>query len=695
MKLKGTIGREKIAQTIDLVNEFTEKNGLNQISRRQLATALEEIMLIYMEQLGEEALFDLSCNLKNGDIRVCLVVQGRSVDPVNPGTDILNRLIEDMENPPEWEYSGNCNRVRLKYEVYSTIQKNLRFSWKYMEGRRGTFVIAVTSQIISVVLSIVVPILSAKLIVAYTDVTYEQIILIGLALLAVKLATGAVLFISNHSYNVVYNKTISAMEEDMVDSALRITKGCIDEQGSGLFIQRLTVDTTTIATGFNTIADMTTTVFRYLGILGAIVYIDIRVFFVILALLTMQGWIERKRTTRMNVDDRIYRESNERFTGLIGEMVRGAVDVKTLNSEATFKKELSERINDANDKRMILQNRSWAYKLTRMEIGSFIFFGFVILLAFLISKDYIKPVMAIVLFNYYSQLDVDAVTALGQFLEFVRDFNLSSERINVLLSGRSFPKERFGKEHIDKLSGEISFEHVYFAYKSHDPHFEARTVLNDMSFVIPAGTTAAFVGESGSGKSTTINLISKLHEVSRGTVRIDGIDIRKLDKETIRNNIAVVSQQPYIFNMSIRDNLRIVKPDITDEEMIDVCRKACIYDDIVGMAKGFDTMIGEAGVNISGGQRQRIAIARALIRNYKILLLDEATSSLDNINQARIQQTLENIHGETTMVIVAHRLSTVINADVIFLVEAGKIIDCGKHEELMHRCEKYRRLYLI
>lgn len=695
MKLKGTIGREKIVRTVDSVNKFTEKNGLNQISRRQLATALEEIMLTYMEQLGEEALFDLSCNLKNGDIRVCLVVQGRSVDPVNPGTDILNRLIEDMENPPEWEYSGNCNRVRLKYEVYSTIQKNLRFSWKYMEGRRGTFVIAVTSQIISVVLSIVAPILSAKLIVAYTDVTYEQIILIGLALLAVKLATGAVLFISNHSYNVVYNKTISAMEEDMVDSALRITKGCIDEQGSGLFIQRLTVDTTTIATGFNTIADMTTTVFRYLGILGAIVYIDIRVFFVILALLTMQGWIERKRTTRMNVDDRIYRESNERFTGLIGEMVRGAVDVKTLNSEATFKKELSERINDANDKRMILQNRSWAYKLTRMEIGSFIFFGFVILLAFLISKDYIKPVMAIVLFNYYSQLDVDAVTALGQFLEFVRDFNLSSERINVLLSGRSFPKERFGKEHIDKLSGEISFEHVYFAYKSHDPHFEARTVLNDMSFVIPAGTTAAFVGESGSGKSTTINLISKLHEVSRGTVRIDGIDIRKLDKETIRNNIAVVSQQPYIFNMSIRDNLRIVKPDITDEEMIDVCRKACIYDDIVGMAKGFDTMIGEAGVNISGGQRQRIAIARALIRNYKILLLDEATSSLDNINQARIQQILENIHGETTMVIVAHRLSTVINADVIFLVEAGKIIDCGKHEELMQRCEKYRRLYLI
>ncbi len=682
-----------IVRTIDTVNEFAEKNGLNRISRRQLVIALEEIMLTYMEQLGEGTAFELGCNLKNGDIRVCLEVKGRSVDPVNPGTDILNRLKDDPENMPAWEYADGCNRVRMSFCVYSTIWKNLSFCWKYMKGRRVTFVIAVTSQIISVLLSIVGPILSAELIVAFTDVTYKQIILIGLALLVVKLVSGVVLFISNHSYNVVYNKTLSAMEEDMVDSALKITKGCMDEQGSGLFIQRLTVDTTTIATGFNTIADMSTTVFRYFGILAAILYVDIRVFFVILVLLTMQGWIERKRTIRMNVDDRIYRESNERFTGLIGEMVRGAVDVKTLNSETAFKKELSERINDANDKRMNMQNRSWAYRLTRMELGSFIFFGFVVLLAFLIAKGFIEPVMAIVLFNYYSQLDVDAITALGQFLEFVKDFNLSTERINALLGNRSFPKEKFGKEHIDNVSGRINFDHVYFSYKSPDPRTESPMVIDDMSFVIPAGTTAAFVGESGSGKSTTMNLISKLYEVQKGTVRIDGVDIKTLDKETIRSNITFVSQQPYIFNMSIRDNFRLVKPDITDEEMIDVCRKTCIYDDIMGMTEGFDTIIGEAGVNISGGQRQRLAIARALVRKYRILLLDEATSALDNINQARIRQTLENIHGDTTMVIVAHRLSTVINADVIFFVEAGKIIECGKHEELMQRCEKYRRLY--
>ncbi len=693
MKINGLIGREEISRTISTVDEFAGKNGLDSTLRHQLSIALEEIMLVYMDRLGEGCAFDLSCCRKNGDIRVCLEIAGESFDPTNPGTDILNQLKESLENAPSWDCVNGRNRVRLEFNVYSTLRKNLRFSWKYMEGRRATFVIAVVSQIISVILSIIAPIFSAKLIVAYTDTVYEQIILIGLAILGVRLLSGVVLFIANHSYNVVYNKTLSAMEEDLVDSALKITKGCMDEQGSGLFIQRLTGDTTKLATGFNTIADMSTSVFQYFGILGAIIYIDFRVFFVVLALMLMQGWFERIRTIKMNVDDRIYRESNERFTGLIGEMVRGAADVKTLNSEESFKQELSVRINDANDKRMIMLNRSWAYRLTRMEIGALIYFGFIALLAYLISKDFIEPVMAIVLFNYYSQLDLDAITALGQCLEFIKDFNLSSERINALLFGRSFPKERFGKEHLDDVAGEISFDHVTFSYKKQDPRIVSRTIIDDMSFVIPAGTTAAFVGKSGSGKSTAMNLISKLYETTKGAVRLDGVDIRKLDKETIRSSIAVVSQQPYIFNMSIRDNFRLVKPDITEEEMIDVCQKTCIYDDIVNMAHGFDTVIGEAGVNMSGGQRQRLAIARTLARKYRVLLLDEATSSLDNINQAHIQKALENIHGEATVIIVAHRLSTVINADVIFFIESGKIIDSGKHEELMQRCPQYRKLY--
>ncbi len=187
--------------------------------------------------------------------------------------------------------------------------------------------------------------------------------------------------------------------------------------------------------------------------------------------------------------------------------------------------------------------------------------------------------------------------------------------------------------------------------------------------------------------------ITKTCLEEQGTVLIDGLDIRTLDHDTIRSNIAVVTQQPYIFNMSIRENLCIVRPDLTDEEMADVCKKACIYDEIMSMPKGFDTVIGEGGTNISGGQCQRIAIARALIRNSRILLLDEATSALDNITQIRIQKAIENLHGDRTVIVIAHRLSTIINADVIFFIEDGRILDSGTHKELMESCASYRSLY--
>ena len=693
MKLKGLIRRDMIAQTIDSVDKFSEKNGLSRDSRVQMSMILEEIMLVYLEHLGEGAAFSLTVVRKNGDIRTCFEVKGCSFDPTDPGTPVLNHISESLNSAPEWEYINGFNRVSFVFQAFLTLRKNLRFSWKYMSGQRKFFIIALSSQVITVVLSIISPLLSARLIVAYTETVYKQIILTGLALLAVRFINNIFLFLTNHSYNVVYNKTLSAMEEDMVDSVLKISKSCMDEQGSGLFIQRLTVDTTRIATGFNTIADMSTSLFRYFGILGAMLYIDPKVFFVVIALMLMQAWFEKIRTTKLNIDDRIYRESNERFTGLIGEMVRGVTDVKMLNSEATFKEDLALRINDANGKRMIMQDRSWAYKLSRMEIGALIFFGFIALLAYMISDGSLQPVIAIVLFDYYSQIDYDAIAAIGEFLEFIKDFNLSSERINSLLYGRQFPKEHFGKEHIEPVSGDVCFDNVTFSYKNPDPHTTSKTVLNNMSFFIPAGTTAAFVGKSGAGKSTTINLIGKLYEATGGTVKIDGVDIRLLDKDTIRSNISVVSQQPYIFNLSIRENFRLIKPDITEEEMIDACRKTCIYDDISEMPNGFDTIIGEDGINLSGGQRQRIAIARTLIRKYRILLLDEATSSLDNINQAYIQKTLDNIHGQATVIIVAHRLSTVKNADRIFFIESGRILDSGTHKELLSRCEQYRELY--
>ena len=693
MKLKGNLSPDRINEAVTQVLDFSEKNGLNRDGRVRLSVALEEILLEYRERYGESVLFQLVVLNRNGNIHVCLRVWCERLDPLRSGTDILRRVLSRMDDAPTWEYRSGYNQIDFTSAVYSTMLKNLRFSWEYMRGQRQFFLIAVVSQLISVVLSIASPVLSARIIVAYTQSMFDQIILLALSIFAVRFIFNLVLFVANRSYNRVYNKTLSNLEGTLVDAALRITQSSMDENGTGLFIQRLTGDTTRLATGFNTLADMSTSLLNYLGILGAVFIISPPIFAVVLALIIMQGIFERLRNARVNVLDRIYRESNERFTGFVGEMVKGSTDVKVLNSAEAFKTELAARINDANDKRMYMQSKSWAYRLARMELGAFCYLGFMVLLAYLIKGGSLEAVTAIILFNYYSQLDYSAIAALGDFLEFVRDFNLSAERVYEILHGNHFAKEHFGEKKLEVVRGAVEFSHVTFAYKSFDFLREPRDILKDMSLYIPAGKTAALVGLSGSGKSTTINLISRLYDTNRGRIKIDGVDIRELDQDTIRSNIAVVSQKPYLFNVSIRDNLRMIKPDMTEEEMLSVCKKACIHEDIMNMTDGYDTVIGEGGVNLSGGQRQRLAIARAFLLDYKILMLDEATSALDNITQAKIQETLMGIHGEKTIIIIAHRLSTIINADIIFFIEDGRVLNSGTHKELLNKCEKYRLLY--
>ncbi|MCR5598646.1 MAG: ATP-binding cassette domain-containing protein [Lachnospiraceae bacterium] len=239
----------------------------------------------------------------------------------------------------------------------------------------------------------------------------------------------------------------------------------------------------------------------------------------------------------------------------------------------------------------------------------------------------------------------------------------------------------------------MSLEKVCFSYNVSRLNSSTRWVLYNTSLTINAGETVALVGRSGSGKTTIFNLISKLYQPFSGKVMLDDIDIRELDIDSLRGPMSVVTQSPYIFHMSIRDNLKLAKPDMTDEEMKSVARQACIDEDIEAMPEGYDTIVGEGGVNLSGGQRRRLAIARGLLHDSKILLLDEATSALDNITQAKIRETLQRIHGKCTVIMIAHRLSTVIGADRILYIKDGSIIADGRHQELIESCPEYRELY--
>ncbi|MBQ4467977.1 MAG: ABC transporter ATP-binding protein [Firmicutes bacterium] len=236
-------------------------------------------------------------------------------------------------------------------------------------------------------------------------------------------------------------------------------------------------------------------------------------------------------------------------------------------------------------------------------------------------------------------------------------------------------------------TGEVEFEHVDFSYDGE------RHILKDVTFSLKSGKSIAIVGPSGSGKSTIINLIPRLYDVNAGTVKFDGVDVRKLDLNFLRSNVGIVSQETYLFNGTIRDNLQYAEPSATEEDMINALKKANIYDFVSSQEKGLDTEVGNRGLKLSGGEKQRISIARVLLKDPALLIFDEATSALDSISEAKIQEAIEPIIKERTSILIAHRLSTILAADEILVVKDGEVVERGQHKELVKAGGVYTELY--
>jgi ATP-binding cassette subfamily B protein len=239
----------------------------------------------------------------------------------------------------------------------------------------------------------------------------------------------------------------------------------------------------------------------------------------------------------------------------------------------------------------------------------------------------------------------------------------------------------------DRVEGNVVFDHVYFGYE------KGRPVLKDVSFELMAGHSIAIVGPSGSGKSTIINLIPRLYDVDAGTVTFDGIDVRKLDLGFLRAQVGVVSQETYLFNGTIRENLLYAKADATEAEMEAALKKANIWDFVQAQPKGLDAMVGNRGLKLSGGEKQRLSIARVLLKDPTIFIFDEATSALDSISEQRIQEAIDPIIRSHTSILIAHRLSTILAADEILVVKDGSIVERGAHHELVNLGGVYSELY--
>lgn len=569
--------------------------------------------------------------------------------------------------------------------VIKEFWNNLKFSWKYAKKYKKYLIGFLIINIFMTLIGITVPLLSAKIIINLTNNEIVQLLFIAICILLIEWFRNLMNFLGRYYYNVFFRETYVALQTSLGSEILKIENKDINKSGSGLFIQRLTNDTSKISDIFPALVDYATSILTNIGIFLAIFVINKIVFLFIIIFTIIIYLIENKRVKLRNENDKDFRKMNEKVSSFTGEMVRGIKDIKMLNSENSFINELHNKVVNLNQERYNMNKIDRWYSLARGSIIDLRDFLLIVLIIILINNKLLTIASALIVYNYSSRI-TNIIYNIGYLLQSVKDFNLSVERIIEIMDGTKFTKEHFGKKHIKKVHGDFEFKDVTFAY-------EDNKVLDKINFKVNANSTVAFVGKSGAGKTTIFNLLCKLYDVDSGIITIDGIDINELDKDSIRGNITIISQMPYIFNVSIRDNLKLVKENLTEKEMIKACKLACLHDFIMELPLGYDTVVGEGGVTLSGGQKQRLAIARALVQKTEIILFDEATSALDNETQSKIQQAINNMKGEYTILIIAHRLSTIKNADRILMLDNGKIIAEGKHKDLLKKCEEYKHLY--
>jgi putative lipid A export ATP-binding/permease protein msbA len=563
--------------------------------------------------------------------------------------------------------------------------KCLQFVWRYSDGIKSKILFLFIVNILNIAFRIATPLVSAQVIIKLSNGDYNSLIYWGIILFTITLLEYSTYYLSRTRMSFVYQRLSKAITKDIAENILKITNDNLDKAGSGIFLQRINSDTDKLADIFYIVFDVIGEVFIHVGNFVAIFILNYIAGIFVLLMMVILFIIENIRAKKKEKLDKILRKARDNLSTTVSELVRGSRDIKMLNSEKDFLSKFDKDVDIYSEKYLRLRNITYKWRLLSWNIDNILELVFILLLVFIIKEKYIVSASAVVLYTYVRNSH-GFYYLVGDLISYFKEFDVSRNRLEEILGDKLYKKEKFGNVHLDKINGDFEFRNVDFSYGKNK-------VLKNLSFKIAANSTVAFVGKSGTGKTTIFNLLVKMYDVDSGQILIDNHDVKTLDKDTIRGNITIISQNPYIFNMTIKENLQLVKKDLTDEEMKEACRLACLDKFIENLENKYDTVIGEGGVNLSGGQKQRLAIARALIQKTEIILFDEATSALDNETQYEIQKAIENMEGEYTILIIAHRLSTIKKANKIFYLEEGQIIDSGSHEYLINNCKPYKYLY--
>lgn len=566
------------------------------------------------------------------------------------------------------------------------VWKNLKSTYKYArKGKKYLFWFLFINLILTVI-SVVVPVIIAKRMVILTSGLFEKLFGFIILIFIIEIFRNIIRYLYNYVYNKFYYDVRKNLQIELTRETLKLSQDELNHNSSGVFIERINNDTDNLTDIFTTLIDYIISIIGNIGVLISVFLINIYLGLAYILFITIII-IYNKFTSNINYKNRKeWKKNREKTGGFISEIVRGAKDVKILDSEESFLAKASEYMEETNKVSYKYQRSRAKLRMYGGSIRDICDLGISLLMYFLLISNGLTIEEAIIIYNYHNQLTWTA-DWIEQIYEILKQFNLAANRIFGILEESEFKKEKFGNKKLENFKGNIEFKDVFFSYQ------DGVTILKGLNLQIKANETVGFVGYSGSGKTTIFNLISALNRKTSGEILLDGISIDELDKSSIRGNLSVISQNAYIFNMSIIDNLRIVKREATDEEIKEACRLAYLDDFIESLPEGYNTIVGEGGVSLSGGQKQRLAIARALLLKTEILLFDEATSALDNQTQMKIQTAIHNLKGEYTILMIAHRLSTVIDCDKIFVVDDGRVQAVGNHKYLLQNSKIYQQLY--
>ena len=507
---------------------------------------------------------------------------------------------------------------------------------------------------------------------------YNSIIIFGLVLLGAYILKMIMKYCLDYYGHMVGTNMQADMRKQLFDKLERLPFSYFDNNETGMIMSRITSDLQEISElahhGPETLA-MTT--FSLLFALFYLSSINLTLALIIFScsplLIIITAFVRKKHLE----SSRKARKSIARINADVNSSVSGIRITKAFNN-SNLEMEKFEKGNKAfvEAKKgqyftMAIQHASTVFVTDIFNVVCLISGGIFLYNGLISFGDYSSFIVSI---SFFTSPILQLINWMEQFNDGVTGFERFCEIID-----QKVEEDKPDAKSYDKLNGDIKFKNVYFSYN----HDDKREVLDDINFVVPEGKTVALVGPSGGGKTTICHLLPRFYHVDSGSISINGVNIEDIKMESLRENIGIVQQDVFLFSGTFYENIAYGKKDASKEDIIEAAKKANIYDYIVSLPDGFDTQIGERGIRLSGGQKQRLSIARVFLKNPPILILDEATSSLDNVTEALIQEALNSLKDGRTTIVVAHRLSTIKNADEILVVFKGKIIEKGSHEELI------------